>query len=355
MKRLSIIAAAFLLFTTAVNAYNPPANGESIYEISSARMLSTASSITGGAIFNGNVSASTVNPALPFDEQRVSLNAGFTMLFSTNPANSKSVGTAMQIGALIPTKWTVFSLYMNGTFVPFEEMNFNDSVNFKFGVSKQITEKISLGLGLNTGFLWGAGKDWSLSGNIGLLCTQGDLGFIKDFRYGLTVTNLGKNYGKTTATGMNPMNAVSEYPTICTVKAGVAGLFVQTSAVSLGFSLDVGTPLFQDFMIDAGLECSIKDIVFISVAERFKLMEYANGYNDFIPAIGIGVKFNFGFKGNDMMNKNGWSESEISTTAAYKQMFNSVNAISTEMDLKLGMEDNTPPVITLWFGDEGDD
>lgn len=355
MKRISIILAVFIICASAVNAYNPPVNENGIYELSSAKMLSTASSTTGGAIFNPNISSATVNPAVTFDEQRVSLNTGFTLLFSTNPANSKSVGSAMQLGAVIPTKWTVFNLFLNGVFVPFDEMNLADSVNLKAGVSKQITEKMSLGLTLNTGFLWGAGKDWSLSGDIGLLYSQGNLGFLKDVRYGLSLLNLGKNYSKTSAKGMNPLEPVTQYPTILTIKAGMAGLFIQNPSVSLGYSIDVATPLFQNFMVDAGLECSIKDIVYISVAERFNLVEFANGYNDFIPAIGIGVKINFGLKGNDYLEKNGWSESELLTTVTYKQMFETVNAISTEVDVKLGMEDNTPPVITLWFGDEEGD
>lgn len=354
MKRISIIAATFLLCITAASAYNPPVNGDGLYELSSARMLSTASSVTGGGLFNANPSTVIVNPALTVDEQRVALNAGFTMLFSTDSSNEKSVGTAMQLGGIVPTKWTVMTFYLNGVFIPFNEMNLNDSVNAKFGMSKQITEKCSIGLGLNVGSLWGAEKDWSLSGNFGVLYNQGELGFLKDLRFGASILNIGKNYSKTSAIGMNPTEAVTEFPALLTVKAGVAGLLVDTDAFDLGFSLDVTTPMFQNVMIDAGLECGIKNLVYISVAEKFNLAEFANGINDFIPSIGVGMKFHFGFKGNDYFDKKGWAESELSTTATYKQMYGTVNAISTEVDLKLGMEDNTPPVITLWM-DEGDE
>lgn len=354
MKRISIIAAAFLLCVSAANAYNPPVNGEGLNEISSARMLSTASSVAGGGIFNANPSTVTVNPALTVDEQRIALNAGFTALFSTDSANEKSVGTAMQFGAIVPTKWTVMTFYVNGVFVPFVEMNLNDSLNAKIGFSKQITEKCSIGLGINTGYLWGAGSDWSLSGNFGVLYSQGDLGFLKDLRFAASVLNVGKNYVNTTSIGVNPTEKVTEYPTLLTVKAGVAGLLVDTPAFDMGFSLDVSSPMFQNVLIDAGLECSIKDLVYISLAEKFNLTEFANGKNDFIPAIGIGVKFQFGFKDNEYFDKKGWAESELSNTTTYKQMYGTVNAISTEMDLKLGMEDNTPPVITLWL-DEGDE
>ena len=57
MKRISIIAATLLFCITAANAYNPPVNGDGLFELSSARMLSTASSVTGGGLFNGNPSS----------------------------------------------------------------------------------------------------------------------------------------------------------------------------------------------------------------------------------------------------------------------------------------------------------
>lgn len=352
MRKVFICAFALVLSFGVANAYNPPVNGDSLFEISSARMLATASSVVGGPIFNANPSSVAVNPALTVDEQRIALNTGFTMLFSTDETNKKGFGSAMQLGAIVPTKWTVMTFYLNGTFVPFNEMNLCDSVNFKYGMSKQITEKTSIGLSLNTGYLWGSGSDWSLSTNLGLLYNQGDFGFIKDCRFAASFLNLGKNYSNSMAVGVNPSKQSSAFPSLATIKVGMAGLLVDKKDFDLGFNIDVTTPLLQNFMVSAGLECSIKDIFYINVCERFNLTEFSNGRNDFIPAIGIGMKFHYGFKDSDYMSKKGWAESELSTMATYKQMYDTVNAVSAEVDLKLGMEDSAPPVITLWMGEE---
>lgn len=354
MKRVTLIVFAILFVCSAASAYNPPVNSEGLFELSSARLLSTASSVTGGGIFNANPASVAINPALPSQEQRISANAGYTFMISSNSENEQSLGNALQLGMLIPTKWTVLDVYLNGVFVPFKEMNLNNSINAKFGASKEITDKLSAGIALNTGAFWGAGNDWSLSASLGILYNAGDLGFIKDMKFGLSVLNLGKGYSEITAIGTNPTEEVSDFPTLCTVKAGTSGLFLDSKDVKIGYSLDLSTPLFQNFTADAGLECSIKNLVYISLAERFNLNEFSNGRNDFIPAIGVGLKFRFGFSENEYFEKKGWKESELSTTLTYKQMYETVNCISAELDVKLGMEDNTPPVIILWL-DEGDE
>lgn len=354
MKRIISIVLAGLLVCSVANALNPPANAEGLYELSSARLLSSASSVTGGGLFNANPTAVAINPALPSEEQRVSVNAGYTLLFSTNPENSSAIGNALQLGMLIPTKWTVIDLFLNGVFVPFQEMNLNNSLNFKAGVSKEITDKLTVGIGLNTGYYWGAGSDWCLSTNIGILYSAGNLGFVKDVKYGVSILNLGKNYSNISAIGVNPTKDVSQFPSLLTVKAGMSGLLLDISAVKLGYSVDFTLPSFMNFIADVGLECSIKDMIYISVAEKFNLNEFSNGKNDFIPSIGVSVKFRFGFEENEYFEKQGWKESELSAAVAYKQLYNTVNCISGEVDVKLGMEDNTPPVITLW-DDEGDE
>lgn len=355
MKRVTLSVFAFLLVCSFANAYNPPVNAEGLYELSSARLLSSASSVTGGGIFNANPASITINPALPSQEQRVSANAGYTFMVSSNSENSSSLGNALQLGMLIPTKWTVIDVYLSGIFVPFVEMDLANTFNAKVGLSKEITDKLSFGIGFNTGAFWGKGNDWSLSASLGILYNAGDAGFIKDMRFGASLMNLGKNYETVQCTGVNPTEEVSAFPTLCTLRLGTSGLFVNNDTIKFGYSLDLATPLFQNLMADVGLECSIKNLVYISVAERFNLKEFSNGKNDFIPSIGIGLKFRFGFTENQYFEKKGWKESELATTFAYKQMYETVNCISAEIDVKLGMEDNTPPVIILWLDEEGDE
>lgn len=355
MKRGLLITAAMVFISSAVFAYNPPVNGESFTELSSARAISGSLSVCGGGIFYANPSSIFVNPALTYNQQRIGLNLGYTALFSSDKNDSSTFGSALQAGLVIPTKWTVFTFLLNGVFVPFESMNVNNSINLKVNLAKEITDKLCVGMNVYSGLFWGADNDWALGADLGFMYDVGELGFFKDFKYAASFLNMGKNFQKTTSLGINPNEPVDSFPTILSVKVGVSGLIVSTDSFKFGFAFDVTSPLLHNFIFDLGLECSIKDIVFINIGEHYNLAENVSGIHSFIPSIGISCRFSFGIKNNEYMEKNGWSESELSSYVAYRQFNGDINAVSMECDLNLGEEDTTPPVITLWLDDEGDE
>ena len=352
MKKFFSAVALFLLVAATASAYNPPVYGDDIFELSSPHQLANASSCAGGGIFYASPESMITNPALPAKEQRIDLNLAYTGLVSSNDANDSKYGNAFQFGILIPFKRFVFSGYGNGTMVPFKEMNLGDSFNFKFGLAKEITDRLTVGANLNSGIFWGAGTDWDLSANLGFVYTYGDLNFIKDFRYGVSILNLGKNFGQTSLPGINKDKAVSSLPTIATVKAGTAGTLVQNDIIKLGFSFDLTTPAFMNLITDMGLQFAVKDMLFISVSEKINVMELVNGVKNVMPSVGLTFRFTFDVKNNDYLQKNGWSQSEMSATVAWKQINETVNAVSAGVDVNLGLKDETPPVIKLWLDDE---
>ena len=355
MKKLSCAAIVLLFVLSAANAYNPPVYGDDIFELSSPRQLTNGSSVVGGGLFYASPESLLVNPALTAKEQRIDLNVAYTGMVSSNKENAKNqrYGNAFQTGILIPAKRFVFSGYINGTMVPFKEMYLGDSFNFKIGLAKEITDKLTVGLNLNTGIFWGAGTDWALSGNLGFLYNYGNLGFLKNFRYGVSVLNLGKNYNQTSLPGIKGQDeAVSSLPTIATIKAGIGGSFVENDVIKLGFSFDLTTPGFMNLITDMGLQFSVKDMLFISVAEKFNIAELANGVKNVMPSVGLSFRFTFDVKNNDYLQKNGWSQSEMSASVAWKQFNGTINAVSAGVDVNLGLKDETPPVIQLWLEDE---
>ena len=92
---------------------------------------------------------------------------------------------------MIPNKLFVFSGYLNGTFIPFnDEMYLGNSINVKAGLSKEITDKLNIGISVNGGVAWKYGTDWSLGFNCGFVYDIGKLGFMQDFRYGVSLLNL---------------------------------------------------------------------------------------------------------------------------------------------------------------------
>ena len=351
MKKFFSAAAVFFLILSAASAYNPPVYGDNLYELSSPRQLVNGTSCVGGGIFYASPESMVANPALTAKEQRVDLNLAYTGLVSSNTENSSRYGNAFQFGVLVPFKRFVFSGYGNGTMVPFNEMKLGDSFNFKFGLAKEITDKLVVGANLNSGIFWGAGTDWALSANIGFVYTYGNLAFIKDFRYGASVLNLGKNFGQTSLPGLKE-GACSSLPTIATLKAGAAGTLVQNDVIKLGASVDLTVPAFMNLITDIGLQFAVKEMLFISVSEKLNIAELAHGVKNVMPSVGLSFRFTFDVKNNDYLNKNGWSQSEMSANVAWRQFNKTVNAVSAGVDVNLGLKDEAPPVIQLWLDDE---
>lgn len=352
-KTIAALVASCALLASAA-AYNPPVGSENMDDLTGAEALSGKLSVTGGAIFSAGPDSIVANPALTADEQRVNLNAGYTFMYSSSEYAENPIGNAFQGGILIPFKLYIFSGYANGLFIPYPELPVGNVLNFKAGLSKEITDKLNVGASLSGGITWGHGTDWAIGANFGFLYKYGDLGFIKDFRYGASILHLGKNYSEVETIGSDITGSISQYPTIATLKAGVAGSFIKNDTVELGLSLDVTTPCFQNLIVDLNTQLAIKDTFFVSIGEKMNLIEtvraienrFLCNYN-LIPSIGISFKFSFDVHNNDYLENNGWSQSEMTVSAAYKNLYENIHAASAAVDIDLGMKDKEPPKIIL--------
>ena len=347
---LTLVAAGTLI--TAAYSYNPPAGGEDLNLIASPKSLSGANSVSGGALFDAGAESITVNPALTAGEQRVNLNVGYTFLYSTDKTNPHQVGSSFQTAILIPFKLYIFSGNVNGTFAPYKEMHLGDSINLKAGLSKEITEKLSVGLGAGGGFGWSYGHDWSLYADLGMLYKWGNLGPFSDFRIGASLLNLGKMYNDVDRVGIDETAKNTAYPTLATLKAGAAGTILNTDIATIGLGLDFTVPCFQNLIADLNAQVAFKQAFVISVGEKFNLSEIINGKYSFIPSVAFLFKFSFDVKNNQYLESNGWSQSEMTVSTGYKNLYKTVHAISADVDVDLGMADEEAPKIVVWDDNE---
>ena len=349
MKKILFTFFAAALLVTSAYSYNPPAGGEDLTLIGNPLSLSGAKSVSGGALFDANADSILVNPALIAGEQRVNLTAGYTFLYSTDKDNSSQLGASFQTGILIPFKMFIFSGNMNGTFAQFEkDMHLGKSLNLKAGLAKEITDKLSIGLNAGGGYAWTYGNDWSLYADFGALYNWGNLGPFSDFRIGASVLNLGKMYSDVDRWGIDEEAQNTPYPTLATLKAGAAGTILNTEIAKIGLGLDFSVPCFQNFIVDFNAQVAFKDAFIISVGEKFNMAEVIKGKNNFIPSIAFLFKFSFDVKNNQYLEDNGWSQSEMTVSAGYKNLYKTVHAVSAGVDIDLGMADNEPPKITVW-------
>ena len=349
MKKIAAAAVIMTVLMSAVSAYNPPVGSEDMCLFSSPNTLSGGLSVTGGAIFSVGAESIVVNPALTASEQRVNLNLGYTFLYSGNDLDESSIGSAVQGAILIPFKLYVFSGYVNGTFIPFtQEMYLGDSVNVKAGLSKEITDKLNVGASISGGYTWKYGSDWALGANLGFLYNYGSLGFLKNFRYGASILNGGKNYKEVERLVNDVEQEITAYPTIATVKRGAAASFIKTDVVEIGTALDFTIPAFQNCIIDLNLQAGIKDMLVLSLGEKINIAETIKGHSNFIPSVGLSFKFSFDVKNNEYLSKKDWSQSEMTVSTAYKNLYQDIHAVSAGVDIDLGMKDTTAPEIVIW-------
>lgn len=360
MKKYLSLLAVSAAFITGLFAYNPPVGAEDMCLLSSPAGLS-GNLFTAGSISNSSGAESiVVNPALTAENQRVNLNAGYTFLFDSNNQNESQIGSAFQTAILIPNKLFVFSGYLNGIFIPFnDEMYLGNSINVKAGLSKEITDKLNIGISINSGFAWKYGMDWSLGFNCGFVYDIGQLGFLKDFRYGVSVLNLGKNYetcnnnlNNNKSFGIDNEHSVSPFPSIATIKIGAAASLFKNDLMDLGAALDFTIPAFQNFIVDMNLQFTLKQMLTLSIGEKINVRELVNNHNNLIPSVGLFFKFSFDVKNNEYLASRDWSESEMRVSAAYKNMYEKINAISAGVDIDLGMKDTTPPQILIMIDEE---
>ncbi|MBQ7157803.1 MAG: hypothetical protein IJS09_00040 [Treponema sp.] len=384
MKKHVVMAASLLLVASSLFAYNPPAGGQNLLRLSSPFSLSGANSTAGGSVYEVIPSSVVTNPALSAFEQRIALDLGFTFMSDKNKeieydvmgvkgSSGSDTGAAFQVGATFPTRWCVPTFMVQGVFAPLGDMTLGNNILFTANVSKDITDKVSVGLGVTGGGYWYSVKDavisvdesssdWMLAANTGVFYNHGDLLFFKQVRFAATLMNLGKLYTKTKykgikglepnpVTGMEPVK-VSMWPGIATPRGGVAFVILDTGSFKIGGSTDIAVPGFMDLAFDLGVGLEYSGLKFATFrfasAWELDVRELAEGSKNLIPSATLSVKFNMNTGANAAMAKRGWAQSELTAGAGWRNLYSDINAFSFGAVMKFGMEDKEPPVITLW-------
>lgn len=350
MKKIGIAIAAFALILSSASAYNPPELSENLWNLSSTRNLTGMNSVAGVGTLGCSSDSIVLNPALTAQAQRVSLNLGYTALITYDP--SDDYGNAFQAGILIPFKMFNFSGLTNFVSTPW----LKNTWNMKAGLSKEITPKLSVGANADLGLAWGAGADWAIGAGVGFVYDFGQLAFMPDFSVGASLLNLGKYYKPDEIAGTRWDKAATNWPSPVTLKAGANAVFYKNENFDVSAALDITVPTFQNVIFDITPKFCVKEMLYFTIPVSINCYEMAEAHNKgFSAGIGAFFKFNFNVKNNQYLEKNGWSESEMVASAAYKNLDASVHAVTANVDVNLGMKDKTPPVIKVWSDDEEDD
>ena len=334
-----------LIFTVLSGfAYNQTANGNSIFEFTSPRLISSASSVAGGGLKGITSSSIVLNSALIAGEQRWTLDLDYSAFIGSG--TESSYGQGMQVGMIMPSRFGVTSVVVQGLFLDkIPQLNLGNVFTIHSAFAKDITDELYFGVGLYGGF----GEDWALASDIGFWYNIKQikwLPFLKDARWAVSVTGLGKSFEKEIL-ALNG-ESTSDYPMPFTPRVGVAGNLFDVKNFSGGMSVDFSFPTFQNVVFNAGLEFNIANIIRISTGWKADLREILAEQASLIPTAGISVKFNFSSAEDSFLAKKGWQKSEAEVSTAYKYFNNDLHLASGGMTLRLGQKDTIAPEITLW-------
>lgn len=363
MKQKKFFITILLLITTIflLSAYNPPLNGENMYELTSPTLLSGASSITGGGLKNVGPEHITLNPALLAGEQRWSLNLGYTALIGTEVKDENGAitqaggyGQAMQLGIVFPSRFLVASFVAQGILA--EDINniqYGKNLAIRGAIAKDITDELYLGLGVNGAF----GADWALNADLGFWYNIKKikfLPFLKNASWAFSITGLGKPITTTAQGAVDPSAASTGYPSPFTPRLGVAGTLFSSNNFTAAMSLDASFPTFQNAIIGTGLQFLLFKVIHIQAGYEFNIREYMNTKVIPLPTAGLTFKFNFDAGSDNFMAKKGWQQSEMLVSGGYENIDRNIHAVSGSATIYLGQKDTEAPVIQLWADDTKD-
>ena len=343
MKRIVFSLCALLCTYTFLFAYNPPIGGESANTFFSPDLLGGQTSATGGPFGDGNPAELATNPALSAYEQRVIFDLSYAAVIGFNKSTAGDFGWKghlANIDFLYPARWGVIAADVHFFNSSFASLQWGTAASMRLSYSKDLTDKLALGIGL-----YGiVGTGWGVGADIGVLYRFGDLGFAKDSKVGASITGMGKPYNAGRG-GIKGMANTSGFTGMFTPRVGFATTFISVKNFKLGMAFDLSFPTFQNLVFDAGLHMKFADMVTFKTGWNFNLVETLNHRQTYIPSFALACSIKI--KSKNANEANAWEQSDITPQVAVKPFYNNIWAIGAGVNVKVGKNDTAAPVISV--------
>ncbi|MCR4939565.1 MAG: OmpA family protein [Treponemataceae bacterium] len=347
MKKLLRVILC-LLPCFSVFAYNPSAGGELFYLLGTPALLADGISAAGGALSDVTAANGAVNPSLNADEERFSLDAGYTALIGGSGTGPR-FGSAFHLGAVYPSKYGVISGAFQGLFSFSDGLDLGGSVTARVGFSREIGKTLLLG----TDIAFSAGSAFSVSAGLGAVYKIGFISFLpimKDIRLGFALTELGLPFRYDSKSALDSSSGQVSFPGMITPRFAFSGTFLDTASIKGGMSLDFAFPSFQNVVFSTGAQLLIKDMVRLRASWDFNLRETISGRASYLPTISLSVKIPVNTGDNSFFSEQGWQQSDVIPSAGARWLPGNVTAVSAGVTARLGIYDDEAPVIVLFNG-----
>ena len=194
MRNAGRIASVMLVLLLAAGAFAFAENG--FLDLASPVFLGGG----GGTATLETPFGTLLNPSVSADRQRVTLDLSYIALTQLTPGFALG-GDIVNLGVSLPNRAGVFTAigrFATSDFSPtVPGLQWGPLAGLNLSFSKDLFPDLYIGVGLGGEF----GSDWGLGLDLGFLNFDGDIGFLKDFRWGAALRNLGRAYADPAAPG----------------------------------------------------------------------------------------------------------------------------------------------------------
>ncbi|MGA2977435.1 MAG: FlgD immunoglobulin-like domain containing protein [Spirochaetia bacterium] len=294
----------------------------------------------GGETATLEAPAGTVfNPAISADKQRLTFDLSYIALTQLTPFLWG--GNVVNAGVTWPTRVGVLSGIARFSNAGYTSQGLDwgaqGALNVSFAKDLFPDLYVGAGIGLEFGGTSTA-SDWGLGLDLGMLNLVGDLGILKDFRWGVAFRTIGKPYSLSSTAGS------LGFPPAFTPAAGASFNLVKTNTLQLACAPDLSFPSFQDIRFKLGMEFSVADIFFLDTAYVFDLRQVTG----IEPAPSLPLEFGISLKLNGLGIKTGTTEvTEVKSSVVAAPLEGGVWGFGAGATVPLGVRDVTPPAISI--------
>ena len=275
-------------------------DGSRVKELYSPYFISGTSSVT--SLISPQSEA--INPAAGALSQRVTLNLSYITLFGEESGISGFKGHGINIGNTIPTKAGVFSWSGHYLYSPYPIINSNSTFTLNSSFSKDLYPDFLIGAGVKLAGSLEPGMSAMM--DIGVISLPGNIGFFKDFSWGIALQDLGYS------------SIDNAFPDPVTISAGIKSNFLKTKNIKINASADlniIGLTNFKSAALMLGSDIVFKDTFSINIGTRLDTYDLVhNNSFSIIPSIGFNYTFKTNIKENtDFLgiSEKGWNKSEV--------------------------------------------
>ncbi len=336
---VAVIVAAFAC-AFAVFGYDPPKGGVFLPSIYAPWGLASTPTVTGDA----SPWAAMMNPSVTGGTQLTQFEAAYTGI-SDFKAGGQGWGSAASLSFSLPVPYGVwgggarfFSAPGTMTGMPLGTFgSLRGSFSKDLFPNLYVGSALDITMGGNGSFGWGVGLD------LGATWFAGNLGFLKDTRFGLSILNIGKGYAAAPIAGIFGGTA-SSYPSAFTLGLGMRSYLLQTYNWNVDVAVDLWSPAFQDLGLGLSVGLGFRDFASLRLGWSVGLRDaIAGSGRSYLPAFGLSgtIPLGKGFA----LGKNRYKDASIGVAASAAPLYDGLVAVGAGFNLSFGIKDKSAPVI----------